>query len=153
MDHQNISSRWGYRQGLTWFVAALLLAGAPWLSIAEEPSVFDKITGFFNERFSSGGSKVPKARSLEACTALSEDAHEVMILRQEGEARSAATRRALEMASRITWPSVAEADAESAYMQLVSQAYAVDRSWFFFMRDRIADEFRDDTFAECLSDF
>ncbi len=105
MDHQNISSRWGYRQGLTWFVAAVLLAGAPWLSIAEEPSVFDKITGFFNERFSSGGSKVPKARSLEACTALSEDAHEVMILRQEGEARSAATRRALEMAGRITWPS------------------------------------------------
>ena len=131
MGHQNISSRWGYRQGLTWFVAALLLAGAPWLSIAEEPSVFDKITGFFNERFSSGGSKVPKARSLEACTALSEDAHEVMILRQEGEARSAATRRALEMAGRITWPSAAEADAESAYMQLVSQAYAVDRSWFF----------------------
>jgi hypothetical protein len=81
MDHQNISSRWGYRQGLTWFVAALLLAGAPWLSIAEEPSVFDKITGFFNERFSSDSSEVPKARSLEACTALSEDAHEVMILR------------------------------------------------------------------------
>ena len=153
MDHQNISSGWGHREGLTWFVAALLLAGAPWLSIAEDPSVFDKITAFFSERFSSGGSEVPKARSLETCTALSEDAHELMILRQEGKARSAATRRSLEMAARIVWPSAAKADAESAYMQLVSQAYAVDRSWFFFTRDRIADEFRDDTFAECLSDF
>ena len=120
---------------------------------AEETSVLDRITGFFSDRFSSSASEVPEARSLEACTALSEDAHELMIQRQEGKARSAATKRALEMAGKAAWPSNVQTDAESAYMQLVSQAYAADRSWFFFLRGRIADEFRDNTFAECLSEF
>ena len=118
-----------------------------------ETSIFDRISGFFSERFGSSEPEVPKARSLEACTALSEDARELMIQRQDGVARSAATKRALEMASKTAWPSNATDDAESAYMQLISQAYAADRSWFFFLRGRIADEFRDDTFAECLSDF
>ena len=131
----------------------MLLILAPDPTTAQETSVFDRITGFFSDRFSSSASEVPKARPLEACTALSEDAHELMIQRQEGDARSAATKRALEMASKATWPSNARTDAESAYMQLISQAYAVDRSWFFFLRGRIADEFRDNTFAECLSEF
>ena len=134
-------------------LALMLLITVPVLTTAEEPSVLDRITGFFSERFSSSASEVPEARSLEACTALSEDAHELMIQRQEGVARSAATKRAIEMASKTAWPSNAQTDAESAYMQLVGQAYAADRSWFFFLRGRIADEFRDNTFAECLSDF
>jgi len=134
-------------------LALMLLILAPGPTTAEETSVFDRITGFFSDRFSSSESKVPKARSLEACTALSEDAHELMIRRQEGDARAAATKRALEMAGRAAWPSNGQTDAESAYMQLVGQAYAADRSWFFFLRGRIADEFRDNTFAECLSDF
>jgi hypothetical protein len=37
-------------------------------------------------------------------------------------------------------------------MGLVASAYAVDRSWLFFMREGIAEEFRDNTFAKCLSD-
>ena len=131
----------------------MLLILVPGPTTAEETSVFDRISDFFSDRFSSSESEVPKARSLEACTALSEDAHELMIQRQEGDARSAATKRALQMASKATWPSNAQTDVESAYMQLISQAYAADRSWFFFLRGRIADEFRDNTFAECLSDF
>ena len=134
-------------------LALMMLILAPGPTTAEEASIFDRITGFFSDRFSSSASEVPKARSLEACTALSEDAHELMIQRQEGDARSAATKRALEMAGKAAWPSNAQIDAESAYMQLVGQAYAADRSWFFFLRGRIADEFRDNTFAECLSDF
>ena len=130
----------------------MLLILVPGPTTAEETSVFDRITGFFSDRFSSSES-VPKARSLEACTALSEDAHELMIQRQEGKARSAATKRALEMAGKAAWPSNVQTDAESAYMQLVSQAYAADRSWFFFLLGRIADEFRDNTFAECFSEF
>jgi len=110
-------------------LALMLLIVVPGTTTAEESSVFDRITGFFNDRFSSSESEVPKARSLEVCTALSEDAHELMIQRQDGEARSTATKRALEMARKA------------------------DRSWFFFLRGRIADEFRDNTFAECLSDF
>ena len=131
----------------------MLLIMVPGPTTAEESSVLDRITGFFSDRFSSSASEVPEARSLEACTALSEDAHELMIQRQEGDARSAATKRALEMAGKAAWPSNVQIDAESAYMQLVGQAYAADRSWFFFLRGRIADEFRDNTFAECLSDF
>ena len=134
-------------------LALMLLILAPGPTTAEETSVLDRITGFFSERFSSSASEVPEARSLAACTALSEDAHELMIQRQEGKARSAATKRALEMAGKAAWPSNVQTDAESAYMQLVSQAYAADRSWFFFLRGRIADEFRDNTFAECLSEF
>ena len=134
-------------------LAFMLLILAPDPTTAQETSVFDRITGFFSDSFSSSESEVPKARSLEACTALSEDAHELMIQRQEGKARSAATKRALEMAGKAAWPSNVQTDAESAYMQLVSQAYAADRSWFFFLRGRIADEFRDNTFAECLSEF
>ena len=134
-------------------LALMLLIVVPGTTTAEETSVFDRITGFFSDRFSSSQSEVPKARSLEACTALSEDAHELMIQRQDGEARSTATKRALEMAGKAAWPSNAQIDAESAYMQLVGQAYAADRSWFFFLRGRIADEFRDNTFAECLSEF
>ena len=134
-------------------LAFILLILAPGHTTAEEASIFDRITGFFSDRFSSSASEVPKARSLEACTALSEDAHELMTQRQEGEARSAATKRALEMAGKAAWPSNVQIDAESAYMQLVDQAYAADRSWFFFLRGRIADEFRDYTFAECLSEF
>ena len=134
-------------------LALMMLILVPGFTTAEETSVFDRITGFFSDRFSSSESEVPKARSLEACTALSEDAHDLMIQRQEGVARSAATKRAIEMASKTTWPSNPQTDAESAYMQLVGQAYAADRSWFFFLRGRIADEFRDNTFAECLSDF
>ena len=83
----------------------MLLILAPDPTTAQETSVFDRITGFFSDRFSSSESEVPKARSLEACTALSEDAHELMIQRQEGEARSAATKRALEMAGKAAWPS------------------------------------------------
>ena len=134
-------------------LALMLLILVPGPTTAEETSVFDRITGFFSDRFSSSASEVSKARSLEACTALSKDAHELMIQRQEGDARSAATKRALEMAGKAAWPSNAQTDVESAYMQLISQAYAADRSWFFFLRGRIADEFRDNTFAECLSDF
>ena len=134
-------------------LALMMLILAPGPTTAEEASIFDRITGFFSDRFSSSESEVPKARSLEACTALSEDAHELMIQRQEGKARSVATKRALEMAGKAAWPSNVQTDAESAYMQLVSQAYAADRSWFFFLRGRIADEFRDNTFAECLSEF
>ena len=134
-------------------LACILLILVPGLTTAEETSVFDRITVFFSDRFSSSESEVPKARSLEACTALSEDAHELMTQRQEGKARSATTKRALEMAGRAAWPSNGQTDAESAYMQLVGQAYAADRSWFFFLRGRIADEFRDNTFAECLSEF
>ena len=134
-------------------LALTMLILAPGPTTAEEASIFDRITGFFSDRFSSSESEVPEARSLEACTALSEDAHELMIQRQEGVARSAATKRALEMAGRAAWPSNGQTDAESAYMQLVGQAYAADRSWFFFLRGRIADEFRDNTFAECLSEF
>ena len=134
-------------------LALLMLILVPGFTTAEETSVFDRITGFFSDRFSSSESEVPQARSLEACTALSEDAHELMIQRQEGDARSAATKRALQMAGKAAWPSNAQIDAESAYMQLVGQAYAADRSWFFFLRGRIADEFRDNTFAECLSEF
>ena len=134
-------------------MALILLVLAPGLTTAEETSIIDRITGFFGDGFSSSESEVPKARSLEACTALSDDAHELMIQRQDGEARSAATKRALEMAGKAAWPSNTQTDAEAAYMQLVSQAYAADRSWFFFLRGRIADEFRDNTFAECLSDF
>ena len=142
--------------GAPHWIAALvimLLTAVPGFTTAEETSVFDRISGFFSERFGSSKPEVPKARSLEACAALSDDAHELIIQRQDGVARSAATKRALEMASRTAWPSNATADAESAYMQLISQAYAADRSWFFFLRGRVADEFRDDTFAECLSDF
>lgn len=142
--------------GAPYRIAALvfmLLTLVPGFTAADETSVFDRISGFFSERFGSSEPEVPKARSLEACTALSEDAHELMIQRQDGVARSAATKRALEMASKTAWPSNATDDAESAYMQLIGQAYAADRSWFFFLRGRIADEFRDDTFAECLSDF
>ena len=134
-------------------LALMLLILAPGPTTAEETSVLDRITGFFSDRFSSSASEVPEARSLEACTALSGDAHELMIQRQEGKARSAATKRALEMAGKAAWPSNVQIDAESAYMQLVGQAYAADRSWFFFLRGRIADEFRDNTFAECLSEF
>jgi hypothetical protein len=134
-------------------LALMLLILVPGPTTAEETSVFDRITSFFSDRFSSSASEVPKARSLEACTALSEDAHKLMTQRQEGEARSAATKRALEMAGKAAWPSNVQIDAKSAYMQLVGQAYAADRSWFFFLRGRIADEFRDNTFAECLSDF
>jgi len=134
-------------------LALMLLIPVPGLTTAEDTSVFDRITGFFRDRFNSSESEVPKARSLEACTSLSEDAHELMIQRQEGDARSAATKCALEMAGKAAWPSNTETDAESAYMGLVSQAYAADRSWFFFLRGRIADEFRDNTFAECLSEF
>ena len=134
-------------------LALMMLILVPGFTTAEETSVFDRITGFFSDRFSSSESEVPQARSLEACTALSEDAHELMIQRQEGDARSAATKRALEMAEKAAWPSNVQIDAEAAYMQLVGQAYAADRSWFFFLRGRIADEFRDNTFAECLSDF
>ena len=134
-------------------LALMMLILAPGPTTAEEASIFDRITSFFSDRFSSSESEVPKARSLEACTALSEDAHELMTQRQEGKARSATTKRALEMAGRAAWPSNGQTDAESAYMQLVGQAYAADRSWFFFLRGRIADEFRDNTFAECLSEF
>ena len=142
--------------GAPYWIAALvimLLTAVPGFTTAEETSVFDRISGFFSERFGSSKPEVPKARSLEACTALSEDAHELMTQRQEGKARSATTKRALEMAGRAAWPSNGQTDAESAYMQLVGQAYAADRSWFFFLRGRIADEFRDNTFAECLSEF
>jgi len=153
MDNSKRVSKSGGAPFSVAVLAFMLLTAMPGFATAEETSVFDRITGFFSDRFSSSESEVPKARSLEACTALSEDAHELMIQRQEGEARSAATKRALEMASKAAWPRSARTDAESAYMQLIGQAYAADRSWFFFLRGRIADEFRDDTFAECLSEF
>ena len=93
-------------------LAFMLLTAVPGFVTAEETSVFDRISGFFSERFGSSELEVPKARFLEACTSLSEDAHKLMIQRQDGVARSAATKRALEMASKTAWPSNATTDAE-----------------------------------------
>ena len=95
----------------------MLLILLPGVTTAEDTSVFDRITGFFSDRFNSSESEVPKARSLEACTALSEDAHELMIQRQEGRTVGC-DKSALEMADKAAWPSNTETDAESAYMQL-----------------------------------
>jgi hypothetical protein len=121
-------------------LALMLLIVVPGTTTAEETGILDRITGFFSDRFSSSQKCLKHAPSKPAPRYL------------KG-ARSATTRRALEMASKAAWPRSARTNAESAYMQLVSQAYAAGRSWFFFMRGSIADEFRDDTFAECLSDF
>ena len=153
MDNNKRNSSSGSPTYLIAALALMLLINVPGPTTAEETSVLERITGFFTESFSSSESEVPKASSLETCTTLSEDAHELMIRRQEGGARSAATKRALQMAGKAAWPSNAQTDAESVYIQLVSQAYAADRSWFFFLRGRIADEFRDNTFADCLSEF
>ena len=131
---------------------ALLIGGyAPTLMAAEE-TFFDRLKGFFSDTFESTATEPPKDWALGACTELSEDAFEVMLARQAGDARSDVTKNALEHAAKRTWPKGAKSTPEKAYMGLVASAYTVDRSWLFFMREGIAEEFRDNTFAQCLSD-
>ena len=131
---------------------ALLIGGyAPALMAAEE-TFFDRLKGFFSDTFESTTTEPPKDWALGACTELSEDAFEVMLARQAGDARSDVTKNALEQAAKRNWPKGAKSAPEKAYMGLVASAYAVDRSWLFFMREGIAEEFRDNTFAKCLSD-
>jgi len=131
---------------------ALLISGyAPTLMAAEE-TFFDRLKGFFSDTFESTTSEPPKDWALGACTELSEDAFEVMLARQAGDARSDVTKNALEQAAKRNWPKGAKSTPEKAYMSLVTSAYSVDRSWLFFMREGIAEEFRDNTFAKCLSD-
>ena len=131
---------------------ALLIGGyAPALMAAEE-TFFDRLKGFFSDTFESTTTEPPKDWALGACTELSEDAFEVMLARQAGDARSDVTKSALEQAAKRNWPKGAKSTPEKAYMGLVASAYAVDRSWLFFMREGIAEEFRDNTFAKCLSD-
>ena len=131
---------------------ALLIGGyAPALMAAEE-TFFDRLKGFFSDTFESTATEPPKDWALGACTELSEDAFEVMLARQAGDARSDVTKNALEHAAKRNWPKGAKSTPEKAYMGLVASAYAVDRSWLFFMREGIAEEFRDNTFAKCLSD-
>ena len=130
----------------------LLISGyAPTLMAAEE-TFFDRLKGFFSDTFESTTSEPPKDWALGACTELSEDAFEVMLARQAGDARSDVTKNALEQAAKRNWPKGAKSTPQKAYMSLVASAYAVDRSWLFFMREGIAEEFRDNTFAKCLSD-
>jgi hypothetical protein len=131
---------------------ALLIGGyAPALMAAEE-TFFDRLKGFFSDTFESTTTEPPKDWALGACTELSEDAFEVMLARQAGDARSDVTKSALEQAAKRNWPKGAKSTPDKAYMSLVASAYAVDRSWLFFMREGIAEEFRDNTFAKCLSD-
>jgi hypothetical protein len=131
---------------------ALLIGGyAPALMAAEE-TFFDRLKGFFSDTFESTTTEPPKDWALGACTELSEDAFEVMLARQAGDARSDVTKSALEQAAKRNWPKGAKSTPDKAYMGLVASAYAVDRSWLFFMREGIAEEFRDNTFAKCLSD-
>ena len=131
---------------------ALLIGGyAPALMAAEE-TFFDRLKGFFSDTFESTTTEPPKDWALGACTELSEDAFEVMLARQAGDARSDVTKNALEHAAKRNWPKGAKSTPDKAYMGLVASAYAVDRSWLFFMREGIAEEFRDNTFAKCLSD-
>ena len=130
----------------------LLISGyGPTLKAAEE-TFFDRLKGFFSDTFESTTTEPPKDWALGACTELSEDAFEVMLARQAGDARSDVTKNALEQAAMGNWPKGAKSTPEKAYMGLVATAYAVDRSWLFFMREGIAEEFRDNTFAKCLSD-
>ena len=76
-----------------------------------------------------------------------------MIRRQEGGARSAATKRALQMAEvkqlgrRMLKPTLSRSTFSWSVRPM--QPIAVG----FFLRGRIADEFRDNTFADCLSEF
>ena len=131
---------------------ALLIGGyAPALMAAEE-TFFDRLKGFFSDTFESTTTEPPKDWALGACTELSEDAFEVMLARQAGDARSDVTKSALEQAAKRNWPKGAKSTPDKAYMGLVASAYAVDRSWLFFTREGIAEEFRDNTFAKCLSD-
>ena len=131
---------------------ALLMGGpAPTLMAAEE-TFFDRLKGFFSDTFESTTTEPPKDWALGACTELSEDAFEVMLARQAGHARSDVTKNALEQGAKRNWPKGTKSTPEKAYMGLVASAYAVDRSWLFFMREGIAEEFRDNTFAKCLSD-
>ena len=131
---------------------ALLIGGyAPALMAAEE-TFFDRLKGFFSDTFEPTTTEPLKDWALGACTELSEDAFEVMLARQAGDARSDVTKSALEQAAKRNWPKGAKSTPDKAYMGLVASAYAVDRSWLFFMREGIAEEFRDNTFAKCLSD-
>jgi len=130
----------------------LLISGYAPALVAAEETFFDRLKGFFNDTFESTATEPPKDWALGACTELSEDAFEVMLARQAGDARSDVTKNALEHAAKRNWPKGAKSAPEKAYMALVASAYAVDRSWLFFMREGIAEEFRDNTFAKCLSD-
>jgi len=129
----------------------LISCYGPTLKAAEE-TFFDRLKGFFSDTFESTTTEPPKDWALGACTELSEDAFEVMLARQAGDARSDVTKNALEQATKRNWPKGAKSTPEKAYMGLVTSAYAVDRSWLFFMREGIAEEFRDNTFAKCLND-
>ena len=133
-------------------ILTLLISGyAPALMAAEETFI-DRLKGFFSDTFESTATEPPKDWALGACTELSEDAFEVMLARQAGDSRSAVTKNALEQAAKRNWPKGAKSTPEKAYMGLVASAYEMDRSWLFFMREGIAEEFRDNTFAQCLSD-
>jgi len=134
------------------FLIALLIGGYAPALMAAEVTFFDRLKGFFSDTFESTTSEPPKDWALGACTELSEDAFEVMLARQAGDARSDVTKSALEQAAKRYWPKGAKSTPEKAYMGIVASAYAADRSWLFFMRDSIAEEFRDNTFAQCLSD-
>jgi len=130
----------------------LIIGGHVPTLMAAEVTFFDRLKGFLSDTFDSTAADPPKDWALGACTELSEDAFEVMLARQAGDARSDVTKSALEQAAERNWPQGAKSTPEKAYMGLVARAYAADRSWFFFMRDGIAEEFRDNTFAQCLSD-
>jgi hypothetical protein len=133
-------------------ILTLLISGyAPALMAAEETFI-DRLKGFFSDTFESTATEPPKDWALGACTELSEDAFEVMLARQAGDSRSAVTKNALEQAAKRNWPKGAKSTPEKAYMGLVASAYEMDRSWLFFMREGIAEEFRDNTFAQCLND-
>ena len=133
-------------------ILTLLISGYAPAPMAAEETFIDRLKGFFSDTFESTATEPPKDWALGACTELSEDAFEVMLARQAGDARSVVTKNALEQAAKRNWPKGAKSTPEKAYMGLVASAYEMDRSWLFFMREGIAEEFRDNTFAQCLSD-
>jgi len=125
---------------------------SPLPAVSAEGNVFDRITGFFSEQFKSEASQPPKDWALTACTEASRDAHEFMQKRQAGEPRSDVTRLALDRSQKQSWPASSGLSPDDLYMTIVADAYAEDRAFYFF-REGVADDFRDDTFASCLIRF